>query len=301
MRRLLGSLHVTGVFWYRFHRWGVSVLPNWAVRPFIALFTTFFFFFLFNIRKAISSNLAAVLKPCGWLEKQKRIYRTMWEFAWCLSERYETVSTNRKVEFTVEGLEIWERLVERGTGFILLTAHIGNWEVGSMMPSTKLKRRIHLVREEELDAKAQEFVRQILHEQADPHFEVHFASRDNAALGAELLAALRQGDVVAVQGDRPRAVGRDLTATLFGRPVSLPRGPAVLARAAGVPMLPVFVFREGRLRSRLVLRELIEVPRDGDGGQVIAEAVQQFVAQLEWAIAQQPHQWFCFRELWPNS
>jgi lauroyl/myristoyl acyltransferase len=275
MRRLLGSLHVTGVFWYRFHRWGVSVLPNWAVRPFIALFTTFFFFFLFNIRKAISSNLAAVLKPCGWL--------------------------NRKVEFTVEGLEIWERLVERGTGFILLTAHIGNWEVGSMMPSTKLKRRIHLVREEELDAKAQEFVRQILHEQADPHFEVHFASRDNAALGAELLAALRQGDVVAVQGDRPRAVGRDLTATLFGRPVSLPRGPAVLARAAGVPMLPVFVFREGRLRSRLVLRELIEVPRDGDGGQVIAEAVQQFVAQLEWAIAQQPHQWFCFRELWPNS
>jgi predicted LPLAT superfamily acyltransferase len=66
-------------------------------------------------------------------------------------------------------------------------------------------------------------------------------------------------------------------------------------------MLPVFVFREGRLRSRLVLRELIEVPRDGDGGQVIAEAVQQFVAQLEWAIAQQPHQWFCFRELWPNS
>jgi len=27
-RRLLGRFHVTGVFWYRFHRWGVSILPD---------------------------------------------------------------------------------------------------------------------------------------------------------------------------------------------------------------------------------------------------------------------------------
>jgi len=31
LARLLGPLKVTGVFWYKFHRFGITILPNWAI------------------------------------------------------------------------------------------------------------------------------------------------------------------------------------------------------------------------------------------------------------------------------
>ena len=49
-RRVLGPLHVTGVFWFRFHRWGIAILPSWAVGVGIILFTTFFWIALRKIR-----------------------------------------------------------------------------------------------------------------------------------------------------------------------------------------------------------------------------------------------------------
>ena len=52
--------------------------------------------------------------------------------------------------------------------------------------------------------------------------------------------------------------------SLFGRPMELPVGPAAIARAAGVPMVPVFIFREGRHRSRVFIRAPISVPSTDD-------------------------------------
>ncbi len=294
MRRLLGTFHVTGVFWYRFHRWGVSVLPNWGVTFFIVLFTTFFFIVLRRIRKAIASNLRAVLGPCGWFERQARIYRTMWQFAWCLSERYEHLSSDRRVAVEMDGEELWNEALQSPRGFIVVTAHIGHWEVGSMQVP---KRHVHVVREEEIDPEAQKFVKELF-AQHQASFTMHFA-RNDPALGPRLLRALRLGDVVAVQGDRPRTAGRSVRVELFGRPLDLPLGPAALARAADVFLLPVFVFRTARQHSRLVFRPPIRVADDGHEG--LAAAMRQIAAETEWAIRQEPFQWFCFRELWPGA
>jgi KDO2-lipid IV(A) lauroyltransferase len=183
---------------------------------------------------------------------------------------------------------------------VLLTAHVGNWEVGSSIPSQKAARPVHLVREMEMDPEAQAFVERIIRERGFEGLEVHFAGPHDPSLGLELLAALRRGEIVALQGDRPRSGERPLTATLFGRPMQLPSGPVALARAAGVPILPVFVLREGRLRSRLVLREPIRVATTSDRARDFEEAVGKIASNLEWAIRRAPHQWFCFRELWPD-
>ncbi|MFL6290226.1 MAG: hypothetical protein ACJ759_04955, partial [Thermoanaerobaculia bacterium] len=127
----------------------------------------------------------------------------------------------------------------------------------------------------------------------------HFA--EDPQLGVELLDALRRGEIVALQGDRPRNGGRSADIALFGRPFPVPIGPVALARAAGVPILPVFVFREGRKRYRCSLRAPIRVGGTGGHGSRQAEidlALQRFAAELEWAISHRPYQWFCFRKLW---
>jgi lauroyl/myristoyl acyltransferase len=295
-RRLLGPFHVTGVFWYRFHGWGARFWPSSQMWMIITFFTTFFFLTLINIRGAVGHNLAAVLGRCGWPRRQLRIYRTMWTFAWCLTERYERLRTARPFHLHADGIERWAELCGSGNGFILVTAHVGNWEVGSMVPAAAEARPVHVVREAEADPQAQEYVAELIRKQGGGLYITHFA--EDPRLGMLLLDALRRGEIVALQGDRPRTGGRVAGATLFGRPFPLPVGPAALARAAGVPLVPVFVFREGRRRYRVEIRPPIHVPPAAESPAGIDEALRQFAAELERAIATEPHQWFCFRRLW---
>jgi lauroyl/myristoyl acyltransferase len=297
-RRLLGPFHVTGVFWYRFPYWGLRLLPAWAEAPVVLLFTTFFFFVLRKIRRAIATNLEAVLGPCGFWQRQVRIYRTMFDFAWCLTERYERMSRPERFKAVIEGEEHWKRLADAGEGAIFPTAHIGAWENASHVASQQVGRRVHLVREEEMDPKAQAQVNEALRRHGDPRLVTHFAT-DDPRLAVLLADALRHGDVVALQGDRPRSRGRHMTVTLFGRPMHVPTGPAALGRVSGAKLIPVFCFREGRFRTRVVLREPITVPRTDNREADIARATERLAAETEWAIRERPHQWFCFRQLWP--
>jgi KDO2-lipid IV(A) lauroyltransferase len=297
--RLLGDFHVTGLFWYRFHRWAIVSLPAWALTPVVGLFTGLFFFALLNIRRAIASNLVPVLGPVGWLGRQRRIFRTMHAFAWCLSERYERLVTDRPFAVEVEAAEHWNAVARSGRGFVMVTAHLGLYEVGSMVASVREARHVHLVREPEVDPRAQAFVRQCVAGVQGAHYTMHFQNGDPLQ-GMVLAEALARGEIVAIQADRPRAGGRTVAAVLFDRPFAVPAGPAALARTADVPLLPVFALREGRRGVRIVFRPPIAVARTATRNADLEDAMRRVAAAIESGIRRAPHQWFVFRELWPD-
>jgi KDO2-lipid IV(A) lauroyltransferase len=297
-RRLLGDYHVTGVFWYRFHSRGLQVIPEWSKRPIIYIFTSFFFVALRRIRAAVAVNLVPVLGPSGWWERQRRIWRTLKTFAWCLTERYESLNGDLDLDAVIEGSELWEEVLVGDKGLIVVTAHIGHWEVGAQLPTLRKGQTVHVVREAELDPKAQDLIRELMLEHSGGRFQVHFSDEADTTFGARLLAALRRGDIVALQGDRPRAGGQTLTTRMFDHDYSVPLGPAALARAAQVPMIPVFIFREGRGKSRVSIRPAIQVDRTGNRHQDLQKAMQTVTTEIEAAIQQEPHQWFCFNRVW---
>jgi KDO2-lipid IV(A) lauroyltransferase len=296
--RLLGSFHVTGIFWHRFHGWIIRTVPEPLLGLVAVFFALFFSVCLRNIRAAITSNLEAVLGPCGWWERQRRIFRTIWAFGWCLNERHERLTTARPFHIEAEGIELWNVAAPPGHGLIVVTAHLGNYEVGSMLPAQLRGRQVHLVREPEADEQAQGFLQEVLAGFNESRYTTHFQS-DDPLQGMELLDALRRGEIVAMQGDRPRTGSRSIDATLFGRPFPLPPGPAALARIADVPLLPVFVFREGRRRYRVVFRPSIRAPRTDNRAADLEATMRRVAAEVEWAIRRAPYQWFCFRRLWP--
>ena len=299
-RRLLGRLHVTGVFWYRIHLLGVRILPGFLFGPVILLFVTFFFLILRSVRQAIIHNLEWVLGPPagGWWGRQRRAFRTIRNHAWCLTETYQSLASGKKIEIETEGEEHWRTVSGSRRGFVLVTAHVGHWEVGSRQVEPERARKLHIVREQEIDTASQEFLQGLLEERVGQNVRIHFSRSDDWALGARLLAALRNGEMVALQGDRPREGARSQRAELFGKPIYLPVGPVALARAAAVPLLPVFILRQGRSRSQVVFREPFEVGRTNDRDADLAQALQKIVDQVEWAIRREPFQWFCFRDLW---
>jgi lauroyl/myristoyl acyltransferase len=299
-RRVLGPLHVTGVLWFKSAYWAIGWLPGYGVDLVILGAVTGFFFALRRVRKAIASNLEAALGPCGFWERQRRIYRTMHAFAWCYAERYEYLQHSKDFVVTVDGREHFESASQGGAGLIFVTAHVGVWETASHLISSDLGRDAHVVREEEIDPRAQEFIRHLLDRSGERRYTTHFAS-DDPRLAILLAQALREGSIVALQADRPRAGGRSWTAYLFGQTIALPIGPAVLARVAGVCLLPIFCFREGRRRYRLCIREPIRVAADGPRAAAIGAPLERLSREIEWAIRREPYQWFCFKRLWPEQ
>jgi len=295
----MGRLHYTGDFWYRLHLRAVRMLPRWAIGPAIALCVPLFYACAGSVRGALAANLDAVLGPPRvprGPRRALRVLRSLHAFAWCLTERYEGLAGLRVASTEFEGLEHWERATQDGRGVLLVTAHLGPWEHGSALPASAQGRKLHLVREPELDPRAQEFVDALLRERFGGLYRTHFA-REEPGLALELLDALRAGELVALQGDRPRNAGQVHRARAFERELPMPIGPAALARAAQLPLLPVFAYRIGRLRTRLVFGAPIEVPRTGANRADCAAALDELARTIERAIARAPHQWFCFRAL----
>ena len=295
LARLLGPFHVTGVFWFRFHGWGAR-RPEWLKRLLLPLFVGFFHLTLRRIRRAIAANLEPILGPCGPLERERRIWRTLHSRAWSLTERYERLETDLPFEVEVDNRAVWERLAGGDRGLLLVTGHVGNWELASALPASEEGRAIHVVREEELDPRAQRFVAGRLAAMG-PGYTTHFAAGD-PLLGLTLREALERGEIVALQGDRPRSGGGTVQARLFGRRYALPVGPLALARQAGVPLLPAFVYRLGRRRYRVLFDEPVVVARTRDRERDVAEGARVLAGVLERAVRRDPYQWYVFREVW---
>lgn len=295
VRRLLGRYHVYGVFWYRFHLWGVRHAPTWLMIFLLPFFTLFFSLVLVRIRRAVAANYEVVIGPCGFFARQARIVRNLWNYAWCLNERYETLGCGKKMAVEVEGEEHWRQEALDEHGFLLATAHLGPWEAASINATSHgRQRKVHVVREAEIEDEAQKFFEQLLGERGFENYTVHFV-KNEAQLGPKLLFALRRGEVIALQGDRPAHGGKAAEVTVFGRTFKVPVGPLALARSAEVPIIPVFAYRTGRLKATLVFKKPIRVAHSANRDADLEQAARELAVHIEEAIRRSPFQWFCFR------
>lgn len=298
--RLLGRFHITGGFWLRATHVGSRVVPERLRSPAIVALAALGTACLRQIARAINDNLEAVLGPAPPAERRRRSRQTMIEFLWSITERHESLVAGKSFDVRPEDLAVWTALTDSRRGFIVVTAHLGNWEVGSSLPSSIEQRRVHIVREEELESDAREFIGGLLREQMGGLVTTHFAGHD-PALALHLREALERGEIVALQADRPRAGGRVVEVELFGRAYPIPVGPLALARASGAPLLPVFMLRDGRRRYRLVFREPVLVPSTGTRERAVRAAADALATHLQWAIREAPHQWYCFAPVFGST
>jgi lauroyl/myristoyl acyltransferase len=209
------------------------------------------------------------------------------DFAMCFAD---LVSTNRQptarlscLVGSLTGAEQFEQL--RG-GIVSVTAHVGNWELAGRLLANRRARRTHVVVSPE---EAPELGRWVRRDGAG----VRFVPRAHPSVGVQLVAALRRGEVVALQADRALGTGADVWIPFFGRPAPFPLGPFLLARAAGVPVVPAFCVLDRGYRYAVTIATPITVGRGEEEG-----AVRAWVAMLESVVRQYPTQWFNFFDPW---
>ncbi len=106
--------------------------------------------------------------------------------------------------------------------------------------------------------------------EADPRVErllrgddarVRFVTLRRPADAVPLVAALRRGEIVGMQGDRALGHRGDVPVEFFGAPAPFPLGPFVLARAAGVPVLPAFCVLRADRRYAVHVQPPLHVAR----------------------------------------
>jgi lauroyl/myristoyl acyltransferase len=174
-----------------------------------------------------------------------------------------------------------------GHGAVLVTAHLGNWELGGRLLACRGGApRTHVVLSAEEDAALERHLRVNAP-------ELRFVTRSHPAATLGLLSALRRGEAVAVQGDRPTGERGDRLVSFFGSTAAFPLGPFVLARAAGAPVLSAFctMARDGRYRVD------VGAPIWVKPGEEMA-GLEAMVAALEVAVRAHPTQWFNFFDVW---
>jgi len=286
----MSRFQVRGVFWRQFARWAVLNVPPW-IEPAILAFWSLFFLLWGPGRRGVMRNLALILPRSTALANLFRCYRVVWNFACSLDDTTRFRERLLMPSWELAGREHLEALRDGG-GAILLTAHMGSYDLGAHLFAEVSGRRIVMVRAPEVDPQTREFEEARLPDAVETQFNT-----DGSELALDLLHAVRDGAIVAIQGDRMAGEIAGVPATLFGVPVEIPAGPFALAMAARVPIYPIFVIRRGRWRYRLRAEAPFEVVRSRDRDADLAAAAARWAATLEQVIRDDWQQWFAFEEI----
>lgn len=251
-------------------------------------------YFIFNkkAKKAVFYNLKNILPD-------KSIYRTARDvfhhFGKYLADFLFIGMLNRynwKKWVKTVNLEYFDKAYRKNKGVVALTCHIGNWELGGIVlaligyPTSAivLPQRNRLVNRIFMTQRQSKGLQPIT---VGPHLR-------------ECFRRLKNGEVVAILGDRNLGGSGGVEVDFFDRKVSLPRGPAVLAYLTGATILPGFTIRNEDNTYTLYFESPIEVERYKDKDEFIRVNTQKISRVLEKYISLYPEQWCVFEELWQN-
>ncbi len=187
----------------------------------------------------------------------------------------------------VVGLDALRSALGEGRGVVLVTGHLGNWELGGAALSLR-GVPLHAVAQ----AQANPYVRADL---TTLRKRLGMRVIDRRAAPRAVLQALRAGGVVAFVADQD-AGARGLFLDFLGAPASTARGPALFALRTGAPLFLGIALREpGKEHLYTVTLERIHAACTGDVRADALRLTSAHVAALERVIRRAPEQYF-----WPH-
>jgi KDO2-lipid IV(A) lauroyltransferase len=274
-------------------------VPRRISRPLARGIGGTYFRFRPKYMKAIRANLSVILGSAADSEPVRRAADEMVRghaSTW-LDFLHFAARPPEEAALLVESVIGFSRLVEgrlKGKGVVLLTAHLGNWEIGGLMLA-EVKQPIHVVLVPDLFAGV-ERVRRRMHARAG----VTEIPVDRTFLPTlAVLRALDRNGIVAMQGDRDFD-NTGIPAPFFGREAYFPRGPFRVAMATGAVVLPAFIVSVPGGRYRAIIEEPIAIEDARDRDAALRRNVARYVAVLEQYVGKYPEQWYCFYPFWDD-
>jgi len=247
-------------------------------------------------REVVIQNLLPVLG--GDLEQTRETSRRLFlQFARKLTDmwRFESGQPIEKMFVELDGWENFVRSQAKGRGVLVITLHLGNWELGGPLLRQR-GVRLQVVSQAEPGEDLNE-LRQATRTRWG--IETLIIGQDPFSF-VEVIKRLEAGATVAVSIDRPLASSQ-VRVELFGRSFSASIAAAEFARLSGCALVPVCVVHAGSGYSARILPEIVYERSALGDRERRRQLTQQILRAFEPVIRQHPDQWYHFVSIWPED
>jgi predicted LPLAT superfamily acyltransferase len=281
------------VFGYRIFVWSIKHL-GLDFAYFLLIFVSAYFvfaskkafrsmFYFFHIRLK-QSRLKSIIN----------IYRNYYLLGQGLIDKTAVLSGLKdKFNFILEGKE---HLLEMRDGGILISGHIGNWEVGGKALDF-LDKKINLVILDGEGPEIKNYISDILTDR-----NVHFIKIGNDFSHLfEIKRALENKELIAFLGDRFIDGNQTVKIDFLGEPALFPLGPWHMASYFNVPVSYVFAVKDSRKQYRFYASPSKIIPyvrNPMQRSELVMDSIKEYVSEFERITRKYPLQWYNYYNFW---
>ncbi|MDT0677329.1 lipid A biosynthesis acyltransferase [Autumnicola musiva] len=270
----------------------VFIIKTFGLYPayFVLLFVAaYFVFFAYNSTKSVYYFFRRRLNYSA-LNSAFNVYRSYFTFGRVQLDRLAiTIGLKKKYTFEFDGIEYIESLLKQKKGGILLTAHIGNFNLAR-----------HFFDEKHTEAVVNLVISDLEHREIKSYVDSVtgkaavniIVMQDDLSHIIKINNALKNNELLVFAADRYMAHTKTYSEMFMGGEVQFPRGPFKLAIRNKIPVLFVHLMREKKFHYHFYARPFKSeknAPR---------ELLKCYLENLEKMVRKYPQQWFNYYDYW---
>jgi KDO2-lipid IV(A) lauroyltransferase len=175
--------------------------------------------------------------------------------------------------------------LDLGKGLILLTAHLGNWELGGIFFSAYgLKVNVLTLPDEDLEIDSNRS------RYREKYGVKTITVGDSPLSTVSLVNALSNNEVVAMLIDRYNSEQDSIKVKFLDQEIMIPKGPFILSRVTGAPVVVAFVVKENGDYKGIVENHFVVQREDSED-----ELARKVVRIFKKYVVKYPDQWYDFQ------
>jgi len=224
-------------------------------------------------------------------------FRHFYSFARLLADRFLISAAPGALQHRSLGFETLKRGAAHPQGCVMISAHLGNWELSGRFLDSYRLGTAHLVMLQAEDPAVADQVRAAIGTQGLGIIDL----KDPFAASLEIAAALRRGEICAMLADR--TVGSDdgtVRVPFCGGIARFPSGPFIAASVTGAVVVPTFCVKSGWTSYATFAPTVwpIALGNRRERQQQLAAVVARWARCLEAMVRRYPLQWHNFYDFW---
>ena len=264
-----------------------------GLRPayFLLRFVAFYYFVFSSSSKNIYSYLHKKLGYGRW-QSLTRLYRNYYLFGQTLIDKIVVMSgLKAPYTFVFEGEHYIEEIMAAGKGGILISAHIGNYELAGYY-FKRLPVKVNIIMVDNEQQKIKQYLESVMNDRKLNIITI----KDDLSHVYEISNALKNNELIAIHADRFVKGSKTVSGDFLGEEALFPMGPFVLATTFKVPVSYVFCVKEGNTHYHLSATTPITYTENKQVA--IPAALNDYITELEKKVKQYPEQWFNYYNFW---
>lgn len=272
----------------------VWVLKSFGVFPaYFLLRIVSFYFFLFSPKS--SKETFALFRRLGYSKWAAllKVYRNYYQFGQSLIDKVVVMSgMPNRFTFDFDGEHHLREMVAAGKGGLLLSAHVGNWEIAGHLLK-RLGTKINIVM---FDGEHQQIKQYLTGVTGERNVNVIVIKNDISHI-YQISDALSRQELVCMHADRFLKGNKVIEVPFLGAPAKFPIGAFVLAATFKVPVSFVFAMKETNLHYHFFATPDRNDPLMNKDA-LSKKLVTEFAGEMENKVKKYPAQWYNFYDFW---